>query len=218
MIYVADEEQVSIAKARRMLYLLGIPSIGGSYRMAYYYVKSGLCDAIFLPRPISPNRPKYFCRSIRSHFPGVPTLMLAGHDFDGLKLKDPADFVVRAPFSPSSALRKILTFLHESGYKDHCALRVGSLIHKVTNGGFYYAGEYVKLTDTQTAILHTMLDRFPSPLPPKILLKLSADPRKTPKLHTLSPQICRLNKKFSEQFGFRPISYHPILGYYLSIP
>jgi DNA-binding response OmpR family regulator len=218
MIYVADGNAEFVLKTRRMLYLLGIPSIGGSFRMAAYYIKNGLCDAVFLPRPISEKRPKYFCRSIRSHFPHIPTVMLADHEYDGQSLKDPADLVVRAPFSPSSALRRIFSFLSEKCCKNLGALHVGSLTHKVTNGGFYFDGEFIRLTDAQTSILHIMIDRFPSPLPPKTLLKLSADPRKSPKLCTLSPQICRLNKRFSEQFGFRPIAYHPLLGYYLSIP
>ena len=78
MFYVADSDADLVLKTRRMLYLLGIPSIGGSYRMAYYYIKSGLCDAVLLPRPTADGRPKYFCRSVRSHHPGIPTIALAG--------------------------------------------------------------------------------------------------------------------------------------------
>lgn len=217
MIYVADSDNALILKTRRMLYLLGLPSIGGSYRMASYYIKQGLVDLILLPRPTAECRPKYFCRSIRSHFPTVPTVMLMGHAYDDFILKDPADLSVRAPFSPSSAMRSVFHFLSENGYRDHGKLRVGALMHKVTNGGFYYRGEFIGLTDTQSAILHVMLDRFPSPLAPKRLLSLSADPRKSPHLHTLSPQICRMNKRFLKEFGFRPISYHPAIGYYLSV-
>ena len=218
MIYVADSDAELILKTRRMLYHLGLPSVGGSYRMAFYYLKSGLSDLVFLPRPIADARPKYFCRSIRNRFPSAATIALAGHEYDGLTFKDPADFTIRAPFSPSSAMRSAFRFLAESAYRNHGALRVSGLTHKVTNGGFYYLGEFLKLTDTQSSILHTMLDRFPSPLPPKMLLRLSSDPRKSPHLHTLSPQICRMNKRFEETVGFRPISYHPALGYYLSIP
>ena len=217
MIYVADSDADLILKTRRMLYLLGLPSIGGSYRMAFYYVKKELCDAILLPRPVADGRPKYFCRSVRSRCSGVPTVMLADHGYDGITLKDPADLVVRAPFSPSSAMRQAFRFFTEKGYRNHGELRLGPLLHKVTNGGFYFEGEFIHLTDAQTAVLHTMLDRFPSPLAPKNLLALSADPRKSPKLTTLSPQICRLNKRFFEQFGVRPISYHPAIGYYLSV-
>lgn len=217
MFYVADSDAEVVLKTRRMLYLLGIPSIGGSYRMAFYYIKGGLCDAVLLPRPTADGRPKYFCRSIRNRCPKVPTIVLAGHEYDGLSPKDPADLTVRAPYSPSSAMRRVFAYLSENGYRDLGALRVRALVHKVSNGGFYYEGAFIRLTDAQSAILHTMLDRFPSPLAPKALLKLSADPRKAPRLATLSPQICRLNKRFSEQFGVRPISYHPAIGYYLSI-
>lgn len=217
MFYVADSDADLVLKTRRMLYLLGIPSIGGSYRMAYYYIKSGLCDAVLLPRPTADGRPKYFCRSVRSHHPGIPTIALAGHEYDGFTPKDPADLTVRAPFSPSSALRKVFRFLSENEYRDLGAIRVGALTHKITNGGFYYDGDYIKLTDTQTSILHVMLERFPAPLAPKTLLKLSAAPGKSPKLHTLSPHISRLNKQFLERFQIKPISYHPALGYYLSI-
>ena len=217
MIYVADSAPAIVLQTRRMLYRLGLPSIGGGYRMAFYYASIGLCDAVLLPRPTSDGRPRHYCRSVRARFPSVPTAMLADHTYDSLTIEDPADVVVRAPYSPTSAMRAILRFFSENGYRDHGALNVFGLMHKITNGGFYYLGEYVKLTDTETAILHTMLDRFPSPLDPKILLKLSADPRKSPRLHTLSPHICRLNKRFTELFGFRPISYHPALGYYLSV-
>ncbi len=217
MIYVADSDGELILKTRRMLYLLGIPSIGGSYRMADYYVKKELCDLILLPRPRADDRPKYFCRSMQRRFPSTPTVMLCGHEYDGQTITDNADLVVRAPFSPSSAMRAVFRFLSQNGYRNHGELRVGALAHKVTNGGFYYTAEFIRLTDAQSSILHTMLDRFPSPLAPKTLLKLSADPKKSPKLHTLSPQICRMNKRFFEQFGVRPISYHPAIGYYLSI-
>ncbi len=217
MIYVADSDKDQVLKTRRMLYLLGLPSIGGSYRMASYYIRQGLCDIVFLPRMTAERRPKYFCRSIRFHFPSVPTVMLLGHEYDGVTPKDPADFSVRAPFSPSSALRAVFRFLSGSEFRSHGELRAGHLSHKVTNGGFYYMGDFISLTDTETAILHTMLDRFPAPLAPKKLLALSADPRKSPHLHTLSPHICRINKRFLAELGFRPISYHPAIGYYLSV-
>lgn len=218
MIYVADDDSDIVLKTRLSLYRLGLPTIGGSYRMAGYYARSGLCDLIILPRPTPTGRFRFFCRSIRRRFPSIPTVMLVSHDYDRDTIVDPADLTIRAPYSPSSAMKAVFSFLEARRLRLHGSLSVSHLMHKVSNGGFYYMGEYIRLTDAQSAILHTMIERYPSPLSPSALLRFSGDPRKKPMLHTLSPQVSRLNKSFSDKFGFKVITYHPSIGYFLSIP
>ena len=217
MILVADDHSEDTVQMRRALYLLGLPSVGCSYRMAFYYLRQGLGDLVLLPRPASPHRPSGFCTSLRRRFPGVPSVMLAEHAFDGVEIEDPADLVIRAPYSPASAMRRLFAYLRENHLRDHGSLRVRALVHAVTNGGFYLDGVYVKLTDTECAILHVMLDRFPASVEPRTLLRLSARVGTAPRLSSLAPHISRLNKKFLERTERRVIGYHPSVGYYLSV-
>ncbi len=216
MILVADPDTSVVLKIRKQLYDNGLPSVGCTLRTVDYHMRKGGFDLLLLPRPTStPAHRKHFCERFRRLYPDVPTVMLISHDYDGMEeIRDPADLVIRAPYSPVSYLLRIDKFMRRQKYKNPLELRVTTVMHDVKNAYFRSFHAFFKPTATETAILHTVYDRHPLPILPKELVKLSARPGTNPGLQTLSPHICRLNKLAYETIGRNVIGYRPKTGYY----
>ena len=216
MILVADSDSSVVLKIRKQLYDNGLPSVGCTLRTVDYHMQKGIFDLLILPRPTSTfAHRKRFCERFRRLYPNVPTVMLVSHDYDDMtEIQDPADLVIRAPYSPVSYLLRIDKFMRRHKYRNPLELRVATVMHDLKNAYFRSFHVFFKPTATQTAILHTIFDRHPLPILPEELLKLSARPGTCPRLHTLSPHICRLNRLAFETIGRNVIGYRPKTGYY----
>jgi DNA-binding response OmpR family regulator len=198
------------------LYRLGILSAGIGFGSAHRYLRAHKIYLILIPRAESEGKPPYFCKNLRRHFPDIPSVMLADHSFDGKELRDTADLLIRAPYSPVSVVRKSVAYLKERCGIDLADRIAGGVRSRIEYGVSLY-GYAADFTLTERMLLAALIDLHPDPVPPEKLLKLFAKPGTSPTLATLAPHISRINKKACEIILRPIIGFMPGLGYYIRI-
>lgn len=215
MLLVVDDDEETVSKARKAFYRLNILTVGSEYSASFTYMRRFHIDAVLLLRPFSPNRVPDYARRAHERFPDIPVFTLAGHMYDGIPVLDAGDLLIRAPFSPVSIANKIIANLLKSGRGNLGDMIAGGIRNDIRSACVNFYGCPIAMTDTERAILNSLICHFPRPVSPFTLVRESARPDSSPGIRALMQHVCRINGKLTRQVNRRLITYHPGIGYFI---